>query len=52
MATVLIRHVLAHHDDAGLLVDDHAGRLIGLDPELLDLGHQPDDVAAAASAGP
>ena len=28
----------ADDDDAGLFVDDHARRLIGFDPELLDVG--------------
>ena len=41
-------HVLAHDDDAGGLVDDHTGRLIGAHAQLLDVGHQGDDVAVVA----
>ena len=44
-------HVVAHHDDAGALVDDDARDLVGLDLELLDLGEEADHVAGVFAPG-
>ena len=33
-------HIRAHHDHAGVLVDDDLGGLIGIDLDLLDVGEQ------------
>ena len=41
-------HVIAHHDDARLFVDDHPGQLIGLDPQLFQIGPKVDDVIFVA----
>ena len=38
-------HVATDDDDARVFVDDDAGRLIGLDHQLFDVGEQVDDIA-------
>ena len=45
-ATCDTLHVATHYDDAGALIDDDAGSLVRLDPELLDLRQKLDHVAA------
>lgn len=36
-------HILAHHDNSRLFVDNDTGGLIGLDPKLLDIGQERND---------
>ena len=43
-------HVLADDDGAGALVDDDAGRRVGLDREVADLGHEARRADAAPGA--